>query len=609
MSAWAGSTTAARRVAGLAVAALAAGAASLSVGPMAAGATGTEGGVRGDVRVSPDDRPGAYRRLDGSRDAVHDACALRRRQQVEPAVAVNPRDPRVIAAGAMDACIAVRNPVPVAQPQHALAYYRSADGGRSWQASLFPGWTGDPSPSGPAADLGCAMQGDPTMAFDREGRLFYAALCPVFVGDFPVDFQIAVATFDEDGARFVRAVRVDPTPPPEQEAARATDRPNVVVDLTEGPHAGTVYVAYTECPGPGTPCARLTDSVVHVVRSTDHGETFSEPVTVPPPDGRFPSAADLAVAPDGSVYLTFRTSPTDGQRPVWLARSTDGGRTFSQPQLVARFPTFDSGQFSGGGGDAFGNCGDGTFACASGFTFPVFASFSQVTADEAGVHVAWNAELPSGQAKVFVRSSPDGIEWPSPPVQVDQVGRGHQWFPDIASADGVITVVFLDSRRDRAYSPDRPPGTTAQGTSSGPAVDTFAATSRDGGRTWRERRLNRRPSQPNHETYHEARVPWRGDYIYVSAVHGAGTFAAWVDSRDVVTGDDTRPDSAENGFDVFVPCGWVPDTVNGPPIGYPSPPLSHPCFDQGGLDVNIYGAWVSRRGPRGARLARPAPGA
>jgi hypothetical protein len=307
----------------------------------------------------------------------------------------------------------------------------------------------------------------------------------------------------------------------------------------------------------------------------------------------FASFPDLAVGPDGKVYLTFRTSPTAGQRPIWLARSTDGGRTFSSPQPVATFQTFDFEQFSGGGGDAFGNCGDGPFACASGFTFPVFRSFPQVTAGSTGVHVVWNAELPSGQSKLFVRSSPDGVAWRSPPVQVDRVPHGHQWFPDIASGDGMLTVVFYDSRRDPAYSPDRPPGNTAQGTNPGPAVDTFVATSRDGGRNWRERRLSRRPSQPNYETYHEARVPWYGDYIYVSAVPAGGIFAAWADSRDVVPGDDTRPDSEQNGFDVFAPCAWNPNTVNGPPTGYASPPASHTCLDQGGLDLNVYGAWVT----------------
>src|SRR5688572_3608956 len=61
-----------------------------------------------DVRVSPDNSAGSYRRLDGTTDATHDACSTNRRQQHEPSVAVNPHNPDVIAAAAMDVCIAQR---------------------------------------------------------------------------------------------------------------------------------------------------------------------------------------------------------------------------------------------------------------------------------------------------------------------------------------------------------------------------------------------------------------------------------------------------------------------------------------------------------------------
>src|SRR4051812_44971377 len=133
----------------------------------------------------------------------------------------------------------------------------------------------------------------------------------------------------------------------------------------------------------------------------------------------------------------------------------------------------------------------------------------------------------------------------------------------------------------------------------------MVATSRDGGRTWREEQLSQRPSQPNYETYLETRAPWWGDYIFISGVSGVGTFAVWTDSRDIVPGDDTKPDSEENGFDVFAPCAWQPNTVFGPPTGYASPPYSDTCLDQGGLDSNTYGAWVERTGRHRGHDDRP----
>src|SRR5207247_1366034 len=52
-----------------------------------------------DARVTNDADSGGYRRYDGAVDAVTQACSAGRRQQNEPTVAVDPRDPNVIVAG------------------------------------------------------------------------------------------------------------------------------------------------------------------------------------------------------------------------------------------------------------------------------------------------------------------------------------------------------------------------------------------------------------------------------------------------------------------------------------------------------------------------------
>src|SRR5207249_3102492 len=106
---------------------------------------------------------------------------------------------------------------------------------------------------------------------------------------------------------------------------------------------------------------------------------------------------------------------------------------------------FDSNQFSGNGA---GDCGDSIFfACPSGFTYSRFGSVSAVAADESGAHVVWSARNEAGQAKIYASNSTDGRHW-SDPATLDDVTAGHQWFPDVASADGVITAVFYDSRDD-----------------------------------------------------------------------------------------------------------------------------------------------------------------
>lgn len=108
--------------------------------------------------------------------------------------------------------------------------------------------------------------------------------------------------------------------------------------LALGP-AGEVYVAYTrrlDAPYAG---------VVRFARSTDRGRTFTEPATVlddPAATGRFEA---LAIAGDGSITLSWldkrdRDSALAGGRSyvgaaLYCATSRDGGRTFSRNAKVA----------------------------------------------------------------------------------------------------------------------------------------------------------------------------------------------------------------------------------------------------------------------------------
>jgi hypothetical protein len=161
------------------------------------------------------------------------------------------------------------------------------------------------------------------------------------------------------------------------------------------------------------------------------------------------------------------------------------------------------------------------------------------------VHVVWSARLPSGQAKIFVRNSPDGVNWPTPAAPLDGVAVGHQYNPDVASARGTITAVFYDSRADPAYSPTLPPGNTADGRNSGPRSIPTSRPRATAGSAGMRRRSSSVASNFNLKAGFDP--PFWGDYIYVSA---AGNVAnvAWTDSRDVL--QCTRPTCAPDGFDV-----------------------------------------------------------
>jgi hypothetical protein len=534
----------------------------LAVGPEVAAA---------DVRVT-NDTNGSYARYDGAVDATMLSCSTGRRTQNEPSVAVDPRNPSIMVAGSNDYCAEIQN----GSGNVWAGYYRSTNGGATWSNSLVPGYPADESSAGSASPTqgSCAAAGDPTQSFDGAGRLYYGFIC--FNRANPTNGSIYVSRYDNDGASYVRTVRVDRGTP--SVFGLFQDKINVAVDQSVGTAtAGNLYVAWARYSG------QAANNVILFSRSTDGGQTFSRPQRLTQGRGE-EQFADIAVGPQGAVYVTYREIAHQGptQNRIRIVRSTDGGQSFSSPTTVASIDPFDSTDY---GPDT---CGDGPFACPSGLTYARFSSLSAVAADDDGVHVVWSARDGDGQAKVFVRNSPNGLSWTAPAATLDAVGVGHQFFPDIASSGGALSVVFQDSRSDPAYSPTLPPGDTAAGTNSGNVVNAFVASSTNGGVGWSESQVSSAGTNPNWEVRSGMRSPFFGDYNYVSAV-GATVGAVWTDTRDLVPGQDPRETGANDdmdGFDGAQTCTWVPNDINAP--SYESPTIADSCLSQGGLDQNIY---------------------
>ena len=178
----------------------------------------------GNVRLSNDTGGGyksAYTIATGTAytDSILDECAVARGRQNEPAVAMDPRNPSVIVGSANDYC-GVYQPAGATAPSPTgpiwLGYYRSENGGTSFQSSLVPGYPGDTSPYGALAHIRTASSGDPVMAWDGHGRLFMGSES----SDDPAGSKKTfgdqwVAVFDnpggeggstlDDGKRFVRS--------------------------------------------------------------------------------------------------------------------------------------------------------------------------------------------------------------------------------------------------------------------------------------------------------------------------------------------------------------------------------------------------------------------
>ena len=577
--------------------------------------------VRTDIPVTVDTAyVKANERTPAPGDAIT-ACGANRRQQNEPSTAVDARNPSVVVAGSNDYCT-----VELAGGTWA-GFYRSTTSGASWVDSLLPGYPTDTSPEGLASPLqqrGITNAGDPVQAWDLQGRLFYMG--NAFNRVAPQNGSVWVATYDQDAAHYVRTVIVGKAGP--ALSGRFNDKTSIEVDRgVNSPHRGNVYAAWSLFQGNG-------NNSIQFVRSTDHGATFSHPVKISTgsKDVQF---ADIAVTSNGTVYVAYRQFESSRGRQeasIQYVVSTDGGATFSRAATAAEFEPFDAADSAGdpeaaeeaheqafenadgpeseAGEESVGDsrdCGSGPFACQSGFVFFRHDSQPRITADpkssSQNVYLVYDATIPGteqpsqttyntanpvgttlrvGQGGIYFATL-TGNRWSTPSL-LAPTARGHQFFPDINADGGVLHALWHDSRNDPAYSVQYPPGNNgavrdAAGFAAAThGLDTYAASSTNGGTNWALARLSGASQMPNYEMFGDRRVPFHGDYNYVSSV-GAFAYNTWTDTRQVVPGNDPRYAGGE-GFDVLqcrtqdAAGTWSADT----------------CPNAGGLDQDIYGA-------------------
>jgi hypothetical protein len=145
---------------------------------------------------------------------------------------------------------------------------------------------------------------------------------------------------------------------------RANGMPVTAVDVSGGPHRGTVYINWADQRNNG---GQDGDADVFVARSTDGGATWSDPVRVhadPVGNGRDQFFTWMSTDPvDGSVNVVWydRRGGDGSGIDVYLARSTDGGETFTEQRISSETFVPDPDRFFGdyNGISAFG----GRVAC------------------------------------------------------------------------------------------------------------------------------------------------------------------------------------------------------------------------------------------------------
>ena len=385
--------------------------------------------------------------------------------QTEPSIAVNPKDPDHLLMGTIDYNF----------PNNSA--YVSLDGGATWQGPQQMRFLREDDISA----------GDPVVAFDRLGKAYFASISlgtqEYSIGPLATVAEvssIALARSDDGGFTWgeptsaarsgvTSRVRTDPDGRVRgQLTFTFLDKPWMAVGPSrDDPQKDNVYVTYTEfatsydlfyvgeLPFTGIP---RTETTIRLVRSTDGGKTWSDPIAASPtvltvfgdaptPEGslalgrkRVVQGSQVKVAPDGTVYAAWMDSTDDeamkGLGEMYAARSDDGGKTLATPVRVAVFNEIG-------------------FRPRSALFRFWGSSFAQLAVGPGGeVYIAYTAR-PSDKEKddgdiYLVRSLDKGVTWSSRPIRLnqDQTNRV-QFFPAIAvGPDGAIHAMWGDMRDD-----------------------------------------------------------------------------------------------------------------------------------------------------------------
>ena len=547
-------------------------------------------------------------------DATLDECSRSRGRENEPALAINPRDSRVMIGSANDYCAVYNDgvdgngaPLPVGPIW--LGYYRSVNSGHSFTSSLVPGYPGDTSTLGALAQIRTASSGDPVIAWDRDGRVFMGSessddpagtkktFGDVWVARYVNPAGSGGATIN-DGKRFAGSVIVAKGSSAPNLLGKFHDKTSIEADRTNTSCRGNVYFAWSRFTGNG-------GEAIYFSRSTDHGVTFSAPVKVTESTHsvQFP---DISVTSNGHLYVTYAQLEGGQQAAaVGVVRSTNCGATFSKSSIITGLSAMGLADAQTGGGNAR-DCGDGVgTACDSGFTFFRADTGPRSTTDQADsahewVYVLYEAIVPGsevatgttfgwagaqgagGQSAIYYVRYDGATGSHTTPQRVASVSNGQQLFPDLAVNAGTIHALWYDTRNDVNNDASsfrvRPAGNDAAG-NVGASFDVYAAKRPTGSGSWTTAvRLTDVTSNGQREQFGGRTVPFGGDYLWIDSKLGV-TFGVWTDWRNSVTGTDPREVPDASGEDVHQ-CRFL--TTAGTWSG-------DTCPRAGGLDQDIYG--------------------
>jgi hypothetical protein len=316
--------------------------------------------------------------------------------QNETAIAVDPNNPDRVVAAANDyvsrtwSCTIAGTPCSALGDGYSGTYY-SNDGGGSWcctatdpqhLGTLIPGVN---RLAGGVYDAG----GDPSLAFDSRGTVYYAGL-GFDRTSAPNTVAVNRGTFTAAGALSWSApTLINPTTAP----STLNDKEWIAADAsTSSPYRDRVYVTWTRFLF-NAHNGNYVQSPIFFVSSADGGHTFTAPKSIVG-NVMYDQGSRPVVAPDGTVYVFFEGSTRLATaNSTYVVSSTDGGANWSKPRAIA------------------------TVADSHVLTDTAFRDNSYpaaAVAPNGDLYATWTTMIGSTSTAVYSRSTDRGNSWTAP---------------------------------------------------------------------------------------------------------------------------------------------------------------------------------------------------
>jgi len=340
--------------------------------------------------------------------------------QNETAIAVDPNNPLRVVGSANDyvtrtwTCTISGTPCSALGDGYSGTYF-SNNGGTTWCCSssdpanlgtLIPGVS---RLAGGPYDAG----GDPALAFDSKGTVYYAGL-GFNRASAPNTVTVNRGTFDGAGQlswsapTFINATTASST---------MNDKEWIAADANpDSKFRDRVYVTWTRflfSPSTGA----YVQSPILFASSSDGGRTFTSPASI---SGNvlYDQGSRPVVAPDGSLYVFFEGSTRlAAASSTYVVKSTDGGASWGTPQAISTLVDSDV-------------LRDTAFRVNS---YPAAA-----VAPNGDLYATWTTMVAGASTAVYSKSADGGTTWSAPARVFADTSRKPVGYPVTQPGGGAL---------------------------------------------------------------------------------------------------------------------------------------------------------------------------